>query len=82
MTLEQYRAVEAEVARQIGADLLDATYFCPDAPWEPSTQRKPLPGMVLEAAEEHGSIWRGRFSWATRHRISSAGGGRGRAPYS
>lgn len=54
MTEQQYLAVEGEVLRQIGADLLDATYFCPDAPWEPSTRRKPHPGMVLEAVEEHG----------------------------
>lgn len=54
MTEQQYREVEAEVARQIGPGLLDATYFCPDAPWEPSTRRKPQPGMVLEATEKHG----------------------------
>src|SRR5215470_3607240 len=30
-TLEQYRAVEAEVVRQLGVGLVDATYFCPDA---------------------------------------------------
>ena len=54
LTEAQYRAVEAEVLNQIGPGLVDATYFCPDAPWEPSTRRKPQPGMVLEAAEEHG----------------------------
>ncbi|HWB61291.1 MAG TPA: HAD family hydrolase [Chthoniobacteraceae bacterium] len=54
MTEAQYRAVEEEVRRQIGADVLDATYFCPDAPGQPSTRRKPLPGMVFEAADEHG----------------------------
>src|SRR6266481_2187027 len=31
-TLEQYRAVEAEVLRQLGDGLIDASYFCPDAP--------------------------------------------------
>src|SRR5919197_5103497 len=31
-TEKQYRAVEAEVARQVGNGLIDATYFCPDAP--------------------------------------------------
>lgn len=53
LTEEQYRAVEAEVNRQIGPALLDGTYFCPDAPWEPTTRRKPLPGMVLEAVVDH-----------------------------
>ena len=52
-TVEQYRAVEMEVARQIGPDLIDGTYFCPDVPGQPSKCRKPAPGMVLEAARDH-----------------------------
>jgi D-glycero-D-manno-heptose 1,7-bisphosphate phosphatase len=52
-TIEQYRAVEAEVLRQMGAGLVDATYFCPDVPGRPSKCRKPAPGMVLQAASEH-----------------------------
>jgi D-glycero-D-manno-heptose 1,7-bisphosphate phosphatase len=52
-TLEQYRAVEAEVLRQLGDGLIDATYFCPDVPGKPSQCRKPAPGMVLQAAREH-----------------------------
>jgi D-glycero-D-manno-heptose 1,7-bisphosphate phosphatase len=50
ITEEQYRAVEAELLRQIGHGLLDESYFCPDAPGVPSTRRKPEPGMLLEAA--------------------------------
>jgi D-glycero-D-manno-heptose 1,7-bisphosphate phosphatase len=50
ITESQYRAVEAEFLRQIGDGLLDASYFCPDAPGVPSTRRKPEPGMLLEAA--------------------------------
>ena len=53
-TEEQYRAVEAEFLRQAGADSIDGTYFCPDAPGVASTRRKPEPGMVLEAARDHG----------------------------
>ena len=53
MSEQQYRQVETEVLRQIGTQLLDATYFCADAPWQPSTRRKPQPGMVLEAVNEH-----------------------------
>jgi len=49
----QYRAVEAEVSRQLGDNLIDATYFCPDSPGQPSQCRKPAPGMVLEAARDH-----------------------------
>ena len=52
-TLDQYRAVEAEVLRQLGNGLIDATYFCPDPPDQPSKCRKPAPGMILQAAREH-----------------------------
>ncbi|HUB82621.1 MAG TPA: HAD family hydrolase [Bryobacteraceae bacterium] len=54
ITEEQYRAVQAELLAQIGAGLVDASYFCPDAPGTPSSRRKPEPGMLLEAAAEFG----------------------------
>jgi len=54
ITEAQYRAVEGEFLRQIGEGLLDASYFCPDAPGTPSTRRKPEPGMLLEAAADFG----------------------------
>jgi D-glycero-D-manno-heptose 1,7-bisphosphate phosphatase len=47
-----YRAVQAELISQIGEGLIDASYFCPDAPGTASTRRKPEPGMLLEAAAE------------------------------
>ena len=52
-TEKDYRAVEAEVSRQLGHGLIDATYFCPDVPGQPSECRKPAPGMVLQAARKH-----------------------------
>ncbi len=52
-TLDQYRAVEAEVLRQIGDGLIDATYFCPDAPGQHSDCRKPAAGMVEKATRDH-----------------------------
>ena len=52
-TEKQYRAVEGEVSRQLGSDVIDATYFCPDAPGQPSKCRKPAPGMILQAAKDH-----------------------------
>ena len=52
-TVEQYRAVEAELLRQLGNDLIDATYFCPDVPGQKSTHRKPAPGMIIDATREH-----------------------------
>ena len=49
-----YRAVEAEVARQIGPELIDATYMCPHPPESGCACRKPAPGMILDAARDHG----------------------------
>jgi D-glycero-D-manno-heptose 1,7-bisphosphate phosphatase len=54
MTEEQYRTVETEFLRQAGEASIDGTYFCADAPGVASSRRKPEPGMVLEAAREHG----------------------------
>jgi D-glycero-D-manno-heptose 1,7-bisphosphate phosphatase len=48
-----YRAVEREVARQLGEDLIDATYFCPHAPDHECECRKPQPGMIRQGAREH-----------------------------
>ena len=52
-SVDQYRAVEAETLRQLGTDLIDATYFCPHAPDESCDCRKPSPGMIVQAAREH-----------------------------
>ena len=48
----QYHRVAQEFERQIGSGLIDATYFCPDAPDAASERRKPAPGMILEAQRE------------------------------
>ena len=47
-----YHAVEKEVVRQLGDDLIDATYFCPHTPEQNCACRKPAPGMVLQAAQD------------------------------
>lgn len=52
-TEAEYRTVEAEFLRQLGADLIDATYFCPDKPHANSSRRKPRPAMVFEAQGDH-----------------------------
>ena len=52
-TVDEYRAVESEVSRQLGHNLIDATYFCPDVPGQHSSHRKPSPGMILQAKREH-----------------------------
>jgi D-glycero-D-manno-heptose 1,7-bisphosphate phosphatase len=48
-----FEAVQTEFLRQLGLDLIDGMYFAPEVPGEPSTRRKPAPGMLLEAAAEH-----------------------------
>jgi D-glycero-D-manno-heptose 1,7-bisphosphate phosphatase len=50
---DQYRAVEAELARRIGEGVIDATYYCPHLPDAGCQCRKPSPEMVLQAAREH-----------------------------
>jgi D-glycero-D-manno-heptose 1,7-bisphosphate phosphatase len=52
-TEKEYRAVEREVERQIGDDLIDATYFCPHRPEDGCTCRKGSPDMVFKAARDH-----------------------------
>jgi D-glycero-D-manno-heptose 1,7-bisphosphate phosphatase len=60
-SLEQYRAVEAEILRQLGNNLVDATYFCPHMPDDGCTCRKPQSGMIVQAAREHGLDLRRSF---------------------
>jgi D-glycero-D-manno-heptose 1,7-bisphosphate phosphatase len=40
------------VLELLGANVVDATYTCPDAPDSGSLRRKPSPEMVFEAARE------------------------------
>lgn len=54
ITEAQYHAVQRELLRQIGANLIDAQYYCPDQPEVPSLRRKPQPGMLCEAAADLG----------------------------
>lgn len=54
ITEAQYHAVQKELLRQIGPDLIDGSYFCADAPGATSQRRKPAPGMLLEASEQFG----------------------------
>ncbi len=49
----QYRAVEREISRQIGDNVIDATYFCPHLPADGCKCRKPSPEMIFQAARDH-----------------------------
>jgi D-glycero-D-manno-heptose 1,7-bisphosphate phosphatase len=53
-TEEDFWAVQHELEKQLGRDVIDATYFCADTPENGSVRRKPNPGMLLEAAKELG----------------------------
>jgi D-glycero-D-manno-heptose 1,7-bisphosphate phosphatase len=44
--------VQRKFEEKIGPGVIDATYFCPDRPEEPTERRKPAPGMLLEAARD------------------------------
>ncbi|MEQ1860512.1 MAG: HAD family hydrolase [Chthoniobacteraceae bacterium] len=54
MTVADYEAVHARTMELIGPGLLDAAYFCSDAPEVASTHRKPATGMVLDAERDLG----------------------------
>lgn len=54
MTVDDYHAVHARTMELVGAELIDGTYFCADAPEADSTHRKPAPGMLLDAARDLG----------------------------
>ena len=49
---DQYRAVEAEVLRQLGDGLIDATYYCPDAPGQHSNVPQARAGNGFRSARE------------------------------
>jgi len=51
-TEEDFWAVQQELQKQLGAGVIDATYFCADTPQQDSERRKPNPGMLLEAAAD------------------------------
>src|SRR5437899_9540480 len=51
-TPEEYERVHAEVLRQLGAPLIDATYVCPDVPGSDSKCRKTAPRIIFPGARE------------------------------
>lgn len=53
-TEADYHSVAGRLEALLGSGLIDATYFCPDHADMPSSRRKPQPGMLLEAARDHG----------------------------
>lgn len=60
---DQFRAVMQELDRQLAeaGTPLDGFYYCPHAPDEQCRCRKPLPGLLEEAARS--AAWDPRTSW-------------------
>ena len=50
-----------ECLRRAGAPMIDAIYFCADLDGTQSTHRKPAPGMLFDAMQEHDVD--GSISW-------------------
>ncbi|MHA3770142.1 D-glycero-alpha-D-manno-heptose-1,7-bisphosphate 7-phosphatase [Verrucomicrobiota bacterium sgz303538] len=74
ITMPEYEAVHARLLELLNKGLIDATYFCPDAPGTPCECRKPAPGMVLSAARDLGlDLSR---SWFVGDKDSDVGCGR------
>jgi histidinol-phosphate phosphatase family protein len=53
-TVADYESVQARLLEVLGEGLIDATYFCPEAPEANSPRRKPSPEMVFEAVRDLG----------------------------
>jgi len=53
-TLSDYETVQAHFLGLLGEGLIDATYYCPEAPEAASPRRKPETGMVVEAERDLG----------------------------
>ena len=49
-----FQKVQARFVELIGPGLIDAVYYCADHPDTATERRKPGPGMLLEAARDHG----------------------------
>jgi D-glycero-D-manno-heptose 1,7-bisphosphate phosphatase len=53
-TLADYELVQAHFLGLLGEGLIEATYYCPEAPEKASPRRKPATGMVVEAQRDLG----------------------------
>ena len=52
ITWDQYESVHLRLLELLGENTIDRAYMCADASSQPSTRRKPAPGMLLEAAAD------------------------------
>lgn len=61
MTLETLHEIHGNMQKLLGAEALDAIYFCPHHPDECCVCRKPSPEMIQRACREHGLDPRASF---------------------
>ena len=73
ITHEQVAAVNRRVEELLHPARLDATYISPDGPDMPSRTRKPAPGMLLDAAHDHGIDLGASFMVGDKHSDIAAG---------
>lgn len=81
-TAEQVDRVNREcarIAKESGASL-DGIHVCPHAPDDHCVCRKPLPGLLLQAAEEHGYDLFRSYMIGDAHRDLLAGRAAGATP--
>ena len=51
-TIADFEAVQRRLLEELGAELIGATYMCPDIPGVAGSRRKPSPAMLQEAARD------------------------------
>jgi len=75
-TEERLREINGRLAEMLAAEdvRIAGWYWCPHAPWEGCSCRKPAPGLFLKAREEMGVIL--ETSWVVGDRLSDLRAGR------
>jgi histidinol-phosphate phosphatase family protein len=75
-TEDRLREINARLAEMLAAEGVEIAnwYWCPHAPWEGCTCRKPAPGMLLKARDEMGVIL--EESWMVGDRLADLSAGR------
>jgi D-glycero-alpha-D-manno-heptose 1-phosphate guanylyltransferase len=75
-TEDRLREINARLAEMLAAEGIEIAgwYWCPHAPWEGCTCRKPAPGMFWKARDEMGVIL--EESWMIGDRLADLNAGR------
>jgi histidinol-phosphate phosphatase family protein len=75
-TEDRLREINSRLAEMLAAEGVEIAgwYWCPHAPWEGCSCRKPAPGMLLKARDEMGVIL--EQSWMVGDRLADLNAGR------